>query len=292
MFSVYNVGAVTGGECSLIVGSKKSALIDTGFSFCASETIHRIEQRLGALPLDYILLTHSHYDHASAVPLLKARWPKAHVVSSAHAGKVLLKASTWALFREMNEHAAKERGMPCEPENTTAFAVDQIVSEGDVLNLGDFTLEVLETPGHTRCSIAFYSPEEALLIANETFGTIGECVEQVIPCHLVGHHMTLESIKKTFSLNIRHLLIPHYGLVEAAEALVYRKAGISNVEKTKELILKGYEEGLSLEGLMDLLKNTYYHEPLSTYQPEAAFLLNARYMVTMILKEVLDVTLP
>lgn len=290
MFQFTQIGAVPGGECFLLTTSEKTALIDTGFAYCVQQTIENLERALQGRNLDFILLTHTHYDHASALPQLKAHWPQTITVASEYGARILKKESTWRVFHEMNVHAAAEAGTTYHETPISSFEVDRIVKDGDQISFGPLTLEVIETPGHTRCSIAFYSKEEHLFLANETFGTLGLGVDDVIPCHLVGHQMTLDSIKKATALDVEHLLIPHYGLVHGKDISVYLATSSANVEKTKDLILQGHKQGLNLEELIDLLKKTYYNETLASYQPEAAFLLNARHMISMILREVLHVS--
>ena len=64
---------VTGGMGSsisyLIIGDDKTVLLDCGMAYCAKNLINNIKL---ALPpdrrLNYVLLSHSHYDHIGAVP--------------------------------------------------------------------------------------------------------------------------------------------------------------------------------------------------------------------------------
>lgn len=289
MFEIVPVGAATGGECFLLKGTNRTALVDTGFAFCAQGVIKNLERALNGRKLDYILLTHSHYDHVSAAPYIKARWPEAITVASVYAKRVLQRPTAKRIIREMNQHAAKPHGVSNYPEPPTELIIDLAAEEGTLLDLGDMTLEVLETPGHTRCTIAFYSKEERLLLGSETFGTLGSSISDVIPCNLVGHQSTLDSIKKAADLAAEHVLIAHYGLVNAHEARSYFEASAKNVIRTKDLVVDGYKKGLDLDGLISLLKDTFYTEDLAAYQPEAAFLLNARYMISIILKEILGV---
>ena len=58
-----------GGDCFFIKGKGSNILVDSGFAFCAEEMINKIKSELKGEKLDYILLTHSHYDHAMGVPL-------------------------------------------------------------------------------------------------------------------------------------------------------------------------------------------------------------------------------
>ena len=62
---VVNVGCVKGGEAFLLITEEKSAIYDAGFSFTAKAMVKRIKAELGNRSLDYILLSHSHYDHIS-----------------------------------------------------------------------------------------------------------------------------------------------------------------------------------------------------------------------------------
>ena len=62
---VYRVTAGFGGEALLIVGSEKTALLDCGMAYCGSRMVEKLARRLaenGREKLDYIILSHSHYD--------------------------------------------------------------------------------------------------------------------------------------------------------------------------------------------------------------------------------------
>jgi glyoxylase-like metal-dependent hydrolase (beta-lactamase superfamily II) len=72
----------TGNNTYLLAGAP-SALIDAGIG--TTEHVNAVAQRLGAAPLDLVLLTHHHVDHVAGVPHLLARWP-AVVVRGGGAG--------------------------------------------------------------------------------------------------------------------------------------------------------------------------------------------------------------
>lgn len=289
MFEITQVGGAIGGECFLLKSDEKTALIDSGFAFSAQTLIDNLKASLNGRSLDYILLTHSHYDHISGTPYVIDQWPDAIVAASPYAKKVLQRETAQRILKEMNQHAAESFGVSHYPTSCGQLRIDIALEEGNILDLGNMTLEVLETPGHTRCSIGFFSKETRLLVANETFGTLGCGPSDVIPCHLIGHQATLDSIKKAAALNAEHLLVAHYGLLHGKECSSYFDAAARKVEQTMELVVQGYKNGLDLDGLIALLQNTYYSEALAAYQPEEAFLLNAKYMASMILKEVLGV---
>ena len=52
------------GDCAFLLDDGKTAVLyDTGFAFTGSRIAENIRKVLGERQLDYILLTHSHYDH-------------------------------------------------------------------------------------------------------------------------------------------------------------------------------------------------------------------------------------
>jgi glyoxylase-like metal-dependent hydrolase (beta-lactamase superfamily II) len=62
----------TGNNTYLLTGAT-AALIDAGIG--RTEHVTAVAQRLGAAPLDLVLLTHHHVDHVAGVPDLLTRWP-------------------------------------------------------------------------------------------------------------------------------------------------------------------------------------------------------------------------
>lgn len=103
-----------------------------------------------------ILLTHSHFDHISSAKKL---------------------ADEYNLPVKM---AYKEKDVLEEPENSLEFNFEmpdnfQYFNEGDVINVGNISLRVIETPGHTKGSVCFYYEEEKVLFSGDTLfkSTVG-----------------------------------------------------------------------------------------------------------------------
>lgn len=108
--------------------TKKAAVIDPG------DEAGRIlaELKKSDVQVEYILLTHGHYDHTTGVPELHRALPGARIY-----------------IHQADAHGAGSRLYPLAGE------VDGLLyyGEGDTLPLGGLTIEVLHTPGHSPGSV-------------------------------------------------------------------------------------------------------------------------------------------
>ena len=79
------------GSCHLAVGERNTVLFDPGMAWYGEKTVEKIKEIIGDRPIDAVFLTHSHYDHAGALPVIKKYWPDAMVFGAAYAGRVFSK---------------------------------------------------------------------------------------------------------------------------------------------------------------------------------------------------------
>jgi glyoxylase-like metal-dependent hydrolase (beta-lactamase superfamily II) len=145
-------------NCSIIGDEQthEAMVIDPGDQI---EGILEILRQEG-LTLKQIVITHAHIDHVGGAMKLKA----------ATGAPILMNQNDYALLKMLDMQAAWI-GMrpPGEVE------VDEAVSHGRVLTIGEISSNVIHTPGHTEGSICLYFPEEQKLIAGDTLfaGSIG-----------------------------------------------------------------------------------------------------------------------
>jgi glyoxylase-like metal-dependent hydrolase (beta-lactamase superfamily II) len=84
-----------------------------------------------------------------------------------------------------------------------------VVGEGDVLPCGNLNLQVLETPGHSTCSISIYVPEEKAVFASDAVGiALGD---KVFTAANSNFDQYLESLEKIFAVNPEIILSEHRG---------------------------------------------------------------------------------
>lgn len=286
IIKVTNVGACPGGDAFLVVTKQKAALIDSGFSFCANQMIENIEKLLGNRTLDYVLLTHSHYDHASGSAYCRLRYKSVKVAASAYAAKIFSKPSAIAVMREMNASAAQTYGILKFEDRLDQLQVDLTVGEGDIIDLGDVSLQVMDAPGHTKCSIAFYIPQEKMLISCETMGVYA-AERLVSPAYLVGYEMSLNFIRRTLEMEIEKLLVPHYGVLTEKACRDFLTDALRCSRQLKEMIIRDYQSGKTREEIIGHYRDVFYTEECRKSQPLKAFNLNASYLVPLVLKETL-----
>ena len=126
---VLQVGPI-GTNCYILEDEKAraAAIIDPGDE--AGRILQVIED--DGVDVKYILLTHGHYDHTTAVPQLHKAVPQA----------------------EIYIHRADANGAGSQLFPLAGQIPDlKFYDEGDTLALGDMTIQVLHTPGHSKGSV-------------------------------------------------------------------------------------------------------------------------------------------
>ncbi len=141
---VKNVSGISYDSNAYLVDAKRKTLVDAGMS------AGRVLQGLGG-GLDLIILTHCHFDHVGAVPeIVKATGAK--VAMHERDAAILHKDAAAAIF---NAQQAQ-------------FDVDIVLKDGEIIDLGDISLQVIHTPGHTPGSICLYDKESKVLFTGDT----------------------------------------------------------------------------------------------------------------------------
>lgn len=117
-------------------------LIDSMWDNHDAQTIIDGLQELGLDPsqIKYILITHGHGDHYGGAQFLKDKY---------HA-KILMSATDFKFMNSLSTGANGPRSPKC--------SVDEFLSDGDQLTLGNTTIDIISTPGHTPGCISLLYP--------------------------------------------------------------------------------------------------------------------------------------
>lgn len=275
-----NCAAHPASEGQLLIGKEKTAIIDCGMAFCAMETIAKIKAVIGERSLDYVLASHTHYDHIGALPWFREEWQGVKLVSTEIGATVLLKDTPRRVIRELSQKAGEDFGreFTCGYDDD-AMRADLVVKDGDEIDLGGMTVRIIETPGHTRDSLSFIVPELGLLYSNETNGVLLDD-GTIYPTYLVSYDSALDSIERCGGLVYRYLALPHRGVVENASAEGF-------FDRAKAVVLECMEfvwglEGLEEEEKIARFEERYYSDALAAYQPREAFLANAKATLKLV----------
>lgn len=135
-----------------------SAIVDTGET---DELVRRLRALEPAPDLRFILLTHTHLDHAGALLDLQAAFPDAVTV---------MPAADRPLFETLPMQGSMF-GMP--QLDREPGRIDREVEDGDTVQLGETTLTVLSTPGHTPGQCCYHTDQDVVVGDTLFAGSIG-----------------------------------------------------------------------------------------------------------------------
>src|ERR1700690_4399163 len=105
------------------------------------------------LAVKQIVVTHAHIDHVGGAMKLRA----------ATGAPILLNQNDYALLKMLDVQAAWV-GMAAPGE----VSIEASIADGERLQTGNLTANVLHTPGHTEGSVCLYFAAEKMLIAGDT----------------------------------------------------------------------------------------------------------------------------
>lgn len=130
-------------------------LIDTGTGLSSDYIIRSVKDIIGSYgTLDKVLLTHCHFDHIGA-------------------GKALIDAFGCKVY------AGSKDAVPVRQSDdrftlSKSFGVDigpypvEDLEEGDVIDIGEHRLRVIDTPGHTLGGVCFFDEISSSLFSGDT----------------------------------------------------------------------------------------------------------------------------
>lgn len=168
--------------------TSKCVVIDPG---CDGEGIYK--KIVGRnLILEYILLTHGHFDHIMASKILKEK-TGAKIVIHAQDNEMLLDP--------MLSYAMQFAG-----SNFTCGNADILLCDGDIISCGSMNFKIIHTPGHTKGSCSFIA-EDALFTGDTLFANdVGRT-----DLHGGSEETLKNSLKKLFTLPHDYRIYPGHG---------------------------------------------------------------------------------
>lgn len=128
--------------------TKEAMIVDPGDQ--ANDIIMRCRM-LEVIP-KAILLTHGHFDHMMAAEKVKEEF----------------NIPIYAAEKEVSLLADARANLSAMWARPVCIKPDILVKEGDELDICDFHITVIETPGHTVGGVCFYIPEEEVLLRGDT----------------------------------------------------------------------------------------------------------------------------
>ena len=197
----YRVGQI-GTNCYLVYdeNTMHGALVDPGDN--GKELAQAIEKE--GVTLDYILLTHAHFDHILGVRAVQEKTGAKLVLHKDD--KWLLKKENMGMFRQM-------------AAGYTELSVDIEAEEGTEITFGGLTATYMNTPGHTPGSCCI-RVGDVLFTGDTLFRR--ECGR----CDLQGGDfgLMLKSLKRLHDLEGDFSVLPgHEGVSTLAEERQYNR---------------------------------------------------------------------
>lgn len=146
-------------NCYIITNeSKQCLIIDPGSE---GEKLKSFITNKGLNP-QAIILTHAHFDHIGAVDDIRKEY---NISVYIH-----VKEEEWLTKPELNGSQFFMLQTPI-----TAERANYIIEKENEMKIGDFSFQILETPGHSPGSISFYFKERNIVVSGDALfsGSIG-----------------------------------------------------------------------------------------------------------------------
>ena len=254
-------------------------MIDAGLNLLGPRYLASLNELLGdARKLDYLLLTHSHYDHVGAAFYLKRHLPSLLVGGHERLAGLLQKPSALELMNRLSDshvellsECASDEDLSLQP-----FAIDLVLKEGDELGLGGLTCRVHEVPGHTRDSLAFYFPEIGALFAGDACGVLEAGAGRGVRVEFLSSYQDyLDSIERIKALRPEMLCLAHRWVLTGEDVGDFLELSAAETARHRELIERYLEAaGGDVEQAIQHLGRDEYDVKGGIRQERAAYMTN------------------
>lgn len=247
----------------VLEGQDSSIIINGGISFILPDVLTQMKDfGIDVDKIKKLLILHSHFDHVGIVPYFKRNYPAIEVCASAPAWKILTMPKAIETVNLFSQIVANQMGLGNGLEDFDSDWRDDVsgttVSEGDRIDLGGVTLTIMETPGHSSCSITAYEPKLKALFASDAVGIPYR--ETAFPSGNSNYTQYQESLERLKPLQVDYLCADHYGYVTGDEAHTFVDLSIEEARKMREDMEDVYRKEGDLDAAAKTITNSFYEQ--------------------------------
>lgn len=269
-------------------GDQADTLLEGGIGASAPLLARQFDELgFAAERLRQIVVTHAHPDHVMAVAALRELFPQARVLASATAARTMASEKAMALFGKLDAMllsslvSAGRIEQSDRPQSPDAgpLAVDVALAEGDRVEIAPGrSLEVLETPGHSACSLSFFDRAAGVLIISDATGYYLPEAGCWWPNYFTDYGQYVASIERLASLEAEVLCLSHNAALRGREAVRdYFRDALAATKQYHERIVAEIAAGKPERELAETLGAEVYARttllPLDFFQKNCALLV-------------------
>jgi hydroxyacylglutathione hydrolase len=192
----------------LLTNGKINFLIDTSAGRLWNKLQKHLE-RAGLDQINYLILTHAHFDHAANANKIKVKYGTSVIVQQNEAdylakGENIIPQGTTLLTRPLVKLAGKRffKKLKYEP-----CKFDILVENRLDLKVMGIDAYILHTPGHTSGSVSVIVEDEVALVGDTMFGVFKR---SVFPPYAENSELMIQSWRKLLQTNCT-VFIPSHG---------------------------------------------------------------------------------
>lgn len=206
----------------VLKGNDAAGLIELGISQLTPQATHDMRTSLGVERPDALIAAHGHFDHAGAASRWKRDFPEAQLMGAEAAAKALADpAELGGYLRSMQSAGSNPFFKQIYPlAEDEAFiepvSFDRILKDGDAIDLGGIVLNVMETPGHSDCSLSLYHEKSGTVFVSDACG-LPLISGRIWPTAFTNKEQYAESLKKLLALGAENLCGGHLPPIKGAE---------------------------------------------------------------------------
>ncbi len=243
----------------LLVGDRSCLLIDTGLADSIPFTVMPYLRGLGLAPsqIDYVLTTHSDFDHMGGNGAARESFPSALFLS--HVLDRELIDSVDLLIDHRYGEFISEHGYDDVDEDSKAYireqshstVTDLSVVGGEFLNLSlDWEVELVHTPGHSLGSTSVWDPRSHTMFIGDAVLGDGLLTNDGRPAfpptyrYVDDYHKTIRQLLKR---HIQTLATSHYPLYRGHEIDDFLNVSMAYTRRVEEVIVRSLRSA-SAEG--------------------------------------------
>lgn len=205
----------------LLEGGDSSMIISGGVSYIVPEVLRQMEEfAIDEKRIQKLLILHAHFDHVGIVPFFKRRHPGVEIYASSRAWEILRMPKAVETINRFSRMVAARMGVE---EGLSSYDLDwrdnisgRIVSDGDIIELGDLQVRIFETPGHSSCCLAAYVPALEALFPSDGAGIpFKDTIVAAGNSNYTHYQRSLERLK---GLDVKFVCADHYAHIVGKEA--------------------------------------------------------------------------